>query len=71
LAQANENIERLQALMKREPYASDSALVDTVKATAKALEAARIMCSVKKKPKAISNSRRYGRANGAALCGSS
>jgi hypothetical protein len=27
--------------MKREPYASDSALVDTVKATAKALEAAR------------------------------
>ncbi|MDC0377152.1 hypothetical protein OAM98_05030 [Schleiferiaceae bacterium] len=41
LAQANENIERLQALLKREPYASDSALVDTVKATAKALEAAR------------------------------
>jgi len=41
LAQANENIERLQSLLKREPYASDSALVDTVKVTAKALEAAR------------------------------
>ena len=41
LAQANENIQRLQSLLKREPYASDSALVDTVKVTAKALEAAR------------------------------
>ena len=41
LAQANENIERLQSLLKREPYASDSALVDTVKVTAKALEAVR------------------------------
>ena len=41
LAQANENIERLQSLLQREPYASDSALVDTVKVTAKALEAAR------------------------------
>ncbi|MDC3400128.1 hypothetical protein OAW78_02255, partial [Schleiferiaceae bacterium] len=41
LAQANENIERLQSLLKRAPYASDSTLVDTVKATAKALEAAR------------------------------
>jgi hypothetical protein len=41
LAQANENIERLQSILQREPYASDSALVDTVKITAKALEAAR------------------------------
>lgn len=41
LAQAHENIERLESLLGREPYASDSALVDTVKVTAKALEAAR------------------------------
>ena len=41
LAQANENIERLQALLKREPHASDSTLADTVKATAKSLETVR------------------------------
>ena len=51
LAQASENIERLQALLKREPYASDSALVDTVKSTAKALEQVRLSIFGKKETK--------------------
>lgn len=51
LAQASENIERLQALLKREPYASDSTLVDTVKSTAKALEEVRLSIFGKKETK--------------------
>lgn len=51
LAQANENIERLQALLQREPYASDTALTDTVKATAKALEEVRLSIFGKKETK--------------------
>jgi hypothetical protein len=51
LAPANENIERLQALLQREPYASDTALTDTVKATAKALEEVRLSIFGKKETK--------------------
>ena len=51
LAQAHENIQRLEALLKREPYASDTALTDTVKATAKALEEVRLSIFGKKETK--------------------
>jgi hypothetical protein len=51
LAQANENIERLQALIKSEPYKSDSTLQDTAKATAKAMEAVRLNIFGKKETK--------------------
>ncbi len=51
LAQANDNLQRLQALIKSPIYASDSTLQDTVKATAKALETVRTSLYGKKEVK--------------------
>ena len=42
LAQANNNIERLQKLLKNNVFKADSTLHDTVKVTAKALEKVRL-----------------------------